>query len=445
MSKRINPFVYIGTPKATKWINRSFEYRFNLVAGAVRSSKDYNATIAFIEAVKSIDYDLFMVGAVDVKNAMRIIGRYILTYLGGLARKTMYMEAPAIQFSYNGFTKTIIFAGGKNNGSDIGIQGLTLGAVYFTEINLLNEDFINQAIKRTSSFANARIFGTYNPKGTRHWFKTNIFAIWDNYQKEHPEKKWLNFDNFELHDNPILTNDMIENIMASYDPTSTAYKRDILGLEANPEGSLYTIRDYNVLKDINFKDYKRFVTVVDIGESASSTTFLMGCPYFNNEKTQWELHIVREWNHINNSVNEFQKKSPLQYIDDYILFIKQCIELMDGKHPDKILFDGTEQFFRDLRKHLKEQELGQHTPRRVTKDPEEERIYKGQSWLYQGKLKFYKECKLTIEDFTNAENDDKVYERSGKITTKEEYNKDGHNDRLDGTNYIMTYYTTIVN
>ena len=80
------------------------------------------------------------------------------------------MEAPAIQFKYNGMIKTIIFAGGKNNGSDAGIQGLTLHSVYLTEINLLHIDFVNQAIKRTSSFADAKIFGSFNPKGTRETF-----------------------------------------------------------------------------------------------------------------------------------------------------------------------------------------------------------------------------------------------------------------------------------
>jgi len=445
MIRSTNKFEYIGTPKAAKWIKKSFTHRFNLISGAVRSSKDYNATIAFIEAVKYIDTDVFLIGAVDVKNALRIIGRYILNYVP-TARKTLYMEAPAIQFEYNGFVKTIIFAGGKNNGSDAGIQGLTIGAVYLTEINLLNIDFILQAVKRTSSFKNARIFGTYNPKGTRHEFKLQVFNIWEQYQLEHPDKKWLNFSVFQLDDNPILDAEMIADIKASYDPMSTAYKRDILGQESDPAGALYFVRDYNILQSpVNFKDYKRYVTVVDIGESASSTTFLMGAPYFNIDKSQWELHILREWNHINDSVNTFQKQSHLQYIDSYIKFIKECIMLMDGKHPDKILFDGTDQFFRDLFTAMKQQELGQHTPKRVTKDEEEERINKGQSWLYQGKLKFHKSCELTIQDFTNAENDDKVYERTGKIVTKEVFNEVGHNDRLDGTSYIMTYYTGVIN
>jgi len=437
-------FHYIGTPKASKWFKNTLDHRFNLIIGTIRSGKDYTATIAFVEAVKRADYDLFMVGAVDVKNAMRIIGRYILNYLGGLAKKCLYMEAPAIKFKYNGYEKIIIFAGGKNHGSDEGIVGLTLHSIYLTEINILNEEFVNQAIKRTSSFKDAKIFGTFNPKGKKHWFRVKFIDLWKSYQDLNPDKKWMNFERFTLFDNPVLDEDTISQIKASYDPTSTSYKRDIEGLESDPEGALYTVRDYNILDDINFTDYKRYAVVVDIGESSSSTTFLMGGLYFNNEKKQLELHILKEYNHINNSVNEFQKKSSLDYIGDYIHFTKECIELMNNKHPDIILFDGTEQFFRDLRKGLRENSLGQHTPKRVTKDKEEDRIYKGQSWLYQEKLKFYKACKLTIEDFRNAENDQKIYENTGKIVTKEEYTITGHMDRLDATNYLMTYYTGII-
>ena len=101
-----------------------------------------------------------MVGAVDVKNAMRIVGRYILDFLGGVAKQVRYNEAPAIRININGKVKYIIFLGGKNVGSDAAVRGLTLGSVYFTEINLLNMDFIDQAIKRTLTFKDKkRIYG----------------------------------------------------------------------------------------------------------------------------------------------------------------------------------------------------------------------------------------------------------------------------------------------
>ena len=160
-----------------------------MLMGPVRSSKDYNATIAFIEQVKRADYDLFMIGAVDVKNSVRIIGRYILDYLGGLAKRVNIWKAPAITISLIMEWRKQLYLGGKNNGSDAGIQGLTLHSIYLTEINLLNEDFINQAIKRTSSFKDAKIYGTMNPKGPKHYFRLQFLNVWEEkYHRQHPEK-----------------------------------------------------------------------------------------------------------------------------------------------------------------------------------------------------------------------------------------------------------------
>jgi PBSX family phage terminase large subunit len=440
---KINNFRYIGTPKASKWIKKTLTHRFNMLMGPVRSSKDYNATIAFVEQVKRADYDLFMIGAVDVKNSVRIIGRYILDYLGGLAKRTNYMEAPAIQFPYNGMTKTIIFAGGRNNGSDAGIQGLTLHSIYLTEINLLNEDFINQAIKRTSSFRDAKIYGTMNPKGPKHYFRLQFLNIWEQYHKQHPEKNWLNFERFTLYDNPVLDAEMIDMIKASYDPNSVSYKRDIEGLETDPEGALYTIRDYNEI-DIDISQYTRYITLLDLGESVSATAFTLAAPYYDKERNQWELHILKEYHHLNDKLNDLQKKSPLNYISDYVTFIKEAIELFRGKHPEKILFDGTDQVLRDIQKELRQNKLGQHVPKGVDKDKNEDRIYRQQSLLYQAKLRFNKNCKKSIEDMRNATYDEKVYERTGVINRKEDFNDLGHGDLLDNIDYASTFYKFLV-
>ena len=54
-TRRKNTFKYTATKKAAKWIKKSYTHRFNILYGAVRSSKDYNATIAFVETVKRAD------------------------------------------------------------------------------------------------------------------------------------------------------------------------------------------------------------------------------------------------------------------------------------------------------------------------------------------------------------------------------------------------------
>lgn len=437
-----NNFKYIGTRKTSEWIIRSLKHRFNILIGSVRSGKDYNATIAFIETVKAADFDLFLVGAVDVKNSFRIVGRYILDYLGPMARKTIYLEAPAIQFEYNGMLKTIIFAGGHNKGSDAGIQGITVHSVYFTEINLLNTDFISQAIKRTSSFKDAKIFGTMNPRGLKHWFRREYLDVWSEYQKNNPDKEWLNLQILSLFDNPILDEETIEQIKASYDPTSVSYKRDILAMESDPEGAVYTLREYNRIKVDDLTKYKKYSTVIDPGESISATAFQAGFVVFNEDKKQFELHIIKEYHHINKKLNDIQKKHTLDYIDDYVKFILECVDIF-GTWPENILYDGTDQFARDLKKKLIQNNIS-IKPKYVVKEEEEERIYMGQSWLHQGKLRFDNNCIKTIEDFTNIEYDEKAYERTGKMSRKEEYNDYGHHDMLDCSDYLMTWYKKII-
>jgi len=434
-------FLYIGTKKAARWIKKTYTHKFNILYGAVRSSKDYNMTIAFVETVKRANYDLFLIGGVDVKNSLRIQGRYILDYLGGLAKKTIYMEAPAIQFKYNGMVKTIIFAGGKNNGSDAGIQGLTLHSVYLTEINLLHVDFVNQAIKRTSSFADAKIFGSFNPKGTRDPFKRNILDIWQRYQDEHPEKHWLNIEHFTLFDNPILTPELIEDIKGSYDPNSISYKRDILGEYTDPEGAVYTVYDYTVLNKLELERYQDYIIVADLGETRSGTAFILAALTVNPDNKQKELHILREYKHLNYKLNEVQRLSQTQYAHELSVFIKESVEIMKS-FPIIVLFDGDKDFFNDLKKELISIGYGNLKPKFIPdKSDELTRIKLGQSWLFRGKLRIYKECKSSIEDLRNSQYDEKAYENRAAMQRLSEFDQEtGHADTLDAIDYAMLYY-----
>ena len=167
----VNTFEFTGTPKISRFILDCDDYVYNILVGSVRSGKDYCATIAFCLNVLKSDAVIHLVAATDVRNCLHIIGKYCLDFLHGISYQTKYHEAPAICINQNDRKKYIIFIGGKNNGSDASVRGLTLGSVYFTEINLLNMDFIDQAIKRTLTYKDARrIYGTFNPKGIRDPF-----------------------------------------------------------------------------------------------------------------------------------------------------------------------------------------------------------------------------------------------------------------------------------
>ena len=93
--------------------------------------------------------------------------------------------ADAIRLKTPHGDKYIVFAGGKNNNSDREIQGLTLGGVYATEINLLNKGFIDEIFKRIAeSGRDGFVFGTLNPLNEEHYFYTDFLNIWQQGRKQ---------------------------------------------------------------------------------------------------------------------------------------------------------------------------------------------------------------------------------------------------------------------
>ena len=163
-------------------------------------------------------------------------------------------------------------------------------------------------------------------------------------------QKWLNIEHMMLFDNPIFTDEMIEMIKSSYDPNSVGYKRDILGEYTDPEGAVYTVRDYNILDTVNPNRYEEYITVADLGETRSGTSFLCIGLTYNQEQQQKEIHVIRSYRHLNISVPEAQRMSQTQYANEYTTFIKDCIKFLH-KAPKIVLYDGDIDFYNDLKRY----------------------------------------------------------------------------------------------
>jgi len=174
----VEEFDFIATPKNTRWIRDAMSYRFNILEGTVRSGKDFCAIPAFIERIKVSKNNLFMICGVSAERAYSIVGSIILAYCSPFAKKVGYAGADAILFQYKGRDIYILIKGGSKAGADEQIRGLTLGGLYFTEINLLHPDFISQAIKRLGASIDPFVFGTLNPREPEHWFYKEYLFLW---------------------------------------------------------------------------------------------------------------------------------------------------------------------------------------------------------------------------------------------------------------------------
>lgn len=128
----------------------------------------------------------------------------------------------------NGKENYFYIFGGKDERSQDLIQGITLAGVFFDEVALMPESFVNQATGRCSVDGSKYWFNC-NPDGPYHWFKTDWI--------DKAEKKKIVYLHFTMNDNLSLSERIKKRYRSMY--TGVFYKRYILGLWAVAEGIIY--------------------------------------------------------------------------------------------------------------------------------------------------------------------------------------------------------------
>lgn len=118
--------------------------------------------------------------------------------------------------------------GGKDERSQDLIQGITLAGVFFDEVALMPESFVNQATGRCS-VDGSKFWFNCNPGSPAHWFKTG----WIDKRQD----KRLLYLHFTMDDNLSLSEAVKERYRSTY--TGVFFKRYILGEWKSADGVIY--------------------------------------------------------------------------------------------------------------------------------------------------------------------------------------------------------------
>lgn len=129
--------------------------------------------------------------------------------------------------------------GGKDESSQDLIQGITLAGVFFDEVALMPESFVNQATARCS-VDGSKFWFNCNPEGPQHWF----YILWILKCKA----RKLLYLHFTMDDNLTLTEKIKERYRMLY--TGVFFKRFILGLWVVAEGLVYEFGEENITDEI---------------------------------------------------------------------------------------------------------------------------------------------------------------------------------------------------
>lgn len=298
--------------------------------GAIRSGKTVSMSLSYtMWSMENYDGQNFIMAGKTISSFKRNVLQNLKLMLTSRGYHWIYHisgDFPnMLEVSRNGRTNYFYIFGGKDEGSQDLVQGITAAGAFFDEVALMPESFVNQATARCS-VEGATWWFNCNPAGPMHWFKLEWI--------DKRIKKRLLYLHFTMDDNLSLSEKVKEKYRAMY--AGVFYLRYIKGLWAVAEGLIYTmLTDDNLYTDqerpVALKNTAMKAITVDYG-TTNPCVFL---EVWDDGQTIW---IDQEYRWDSRSEEARRSANPqrtdAQYADDMTEFMgmepqDQCMVVVD--------------------------------------------------------------------------------------------------------------------
>lgn len=276
MARRVKQKVFKFKPFSEKqkmiltwWTKKSaVKDKDGIIAdGAIRSGKTISMSLSFVMwAMSSFDNQNFGMAGKTIGSFRRNVLFWLKLML--FARGYRFKDHRAdnlLEVSKGSVTNFFYIFGGKDERSQDLIQGITLAGMFFDEVALMPESFVNQATGRLS-VDGSKMWFNCNPDGPYHWFKLN----WIDKLAE----KNLIYLHFTMDDNLSLSEKIKQRYRSMY--SGVFYSRYILGLWVAAEGIIYDMFEqakHVYSKVIDFILGENYISI-DYG-TQNATVFLL--------------------------------------------------------------------------------------------------------------------------------------------------------------------------
>ncbi|MCL6560019.1 MAG: PBSX family phage terminase large subunit, partial [Firmicutes bacterium] len=233
-----------------------------------------------------------------------------------------------LEIAWKGRVNYFYLFGGKDERSQDFIQGITLAGMFFDEVALMPESFVNQATARCS-VDGAKLWFNCNPEGPYHWFKLN-------WLEKLKEKNAVHL-HFTMDDNLSLSEKVRERYRRMY--SGVFFKRYILGLWVMAEGVIYDMWDeakHLIDCPQDPAQYKEIGVAIDYATATVMTFGLYGIT--RDDK----VYLFKEYYY--DAEKRGQQKTDSEFADDFKRFLGDIV-------PRNIYLDPSAASFKaELRK-----------------------------------------------------------------------------------------------
>lgn len=219
--------------KVLNWWCRSSpvrDYNGIIADGAIRSGKSVAMSLGFVVwAMSEFEACNFAMCGKTIGSFRRNVLFWLKLMLRSRGYSVTEQRTENLVIVRRGSIENYFYVfGGKDERSQDLIQGITLAGVFFDEVALMPESFVNQATGRCS-VDGSKFWFNCNPGSPSHWFKTG----WIDKRQD----KRLLYLHFTMDDNLSLSEAVKERYRGMY--TGVFFKRYILGEWKSADGVIY--------------------------------------------------------------------------------------------------------------------------------------------------------------------------------------------------------------
>lgn len=319
------------SPKQRKFITMPYGHCLDVAEGSPRSGKTFAATARFaLNLLRSRD-DTHLITAYSQEQAYRLIiegdGFGLIHIFDGHCQMRHDDNGDHLFLELSNGDKKIYYKGGGKADSRKSITGLSLGSVYFCEIDLLHADMVQECFRRTFAAKDRWHIADLNPPAPHHPVISNVFDVQDTC--------WTHWT---IDDNPIITPERKAEIKKTCEKNPYLYKRDWLGERAIPQGVIYSMFDHqkHIVSAIPADEMK--IEMYFAGDGGLSDATSIGCYMITRTpQNKYKLYRMAGWYYFG-SVVGITKAMSVQAREICGNFIPYCRQLT-GMRESRIKID----------------------------------------------------------------------------------------------------------
>ena len=277
--------------------------------GAIRSGKSLTMSLSFVMwAMATFDSNNFAMCGKTIGS----FRRNVLFWLKLMLRSRGYTVTENradnyIEIRRKGVVNYFYIFGGKDERSQDLIQGITLAGIFFDEVVLMPESFVNQAIGRLS-VDGSKMWFNGNPGNPTHYF----YVEWILKREE----RGLIYLHFTQEDNLSLSEKIKARYRSMY--SGVFYQRYIEGEWIRADGLIYSMYDPEVhnIKSSELQDMRKYRQLIISCDYGTQNPFVLSL--WGEYNGAW--YLLKEYYHSGKKTRE--QLTDEEYYQELLKFAK---------------------------------------------------------------------------------------------------------------------------